>query len=79
MVLIVTLSAWTIPVEAEAGSKSGVDADALDAYISGQMEKHGIRGISLGDITVLMLVDSVPDYVQGLVKLFWVVGGRTQR
>lgn len=37
-----------------------------------------IMSRTLGDITVLMLVGSVPDYVQGLVKLFWVVGGRTR-
>ena len=46
-VLVLCLAAWALPVEAEAGSSSGLDADALDAYISGQMEKHGIQGISI--------------------------------
>ena len=47
IVLIITLSAWTLPVNAEAGSRSEFDAKALDAYITGQMEKHGIQGISI--------------------------------
>lgn len=47
LVLIVVLSAWTIPIEAEAGSRSGLDAEALDAYIFGQMSKHEIQGISI--------------------------------
>jgi len=42
LVLLITVSGWTMPVEAEAGSMSGFDAQALDAYISGQMSKHGI-------------------------------------
>jgi hypothetical protein len=32
---------------------------------------------TLTDITILMLVGSVPDYVQGFVKLFWLVSGKT--
>jgi CubicO group peptidase (beta-lactamase class C family) len=32
----------------------------------------------LTDITILMLVGSVPDYVQGFVKLFWLVAGKTR-
>ncbi|MBK8417549.1 serine hydrolase domain-containing protein [Candidatus Villigracilis saccharophilus] len=47
IVFIVALSAWTMPVDAEAGSRSEFDAKALDAYITGQMEKHGIQGISI--------------------------------
>jgi hypothetical protein len=47
LVLLVFLSAWTTPVEAETGSSVGFDAEALDAYIFGQMEKHGIQGISI--------------------------------
>ena len=46
-VLLIFLSVWTMPIEAEAGSGSGLDAEALDAYISGQMAKHGIKGISI--------------------------------
>jgi len=37
-----------------------------------------IMSRTLGDITVLMLVGSVPDYVQGLIKLFWVLTGKTR-
>ncbi|MCL4274855.1 MAG: beta-lactamase family protein [Anaerolineales bacterium] len=33
---------------------------------------------TLTDITILMIVGSVPDYVQGFVKLFWLVGGKTR-
>lgn len=44
---LILLSAWITPVEAETVSSVGFDAEALDAYISGQMQKHGIRGISL--------------------------------
>lgn len=44
---LILLSAWITPVEAETVSSVGFDAEALDAYISGQMSKHGIRGISL--------------------------------
>lgn len=47
VVLFVLLSVWIKPVDAEAGSPSEFDAQALDAYISGQMSKHGIKGISL--------------------------------
>jgi CubicO group peptidase (beta-lactamase class C family) len=31
----------------------------------------------LSDITILMIVGSVPDYVQGFVKLFWMLSGKT--
>lgn len=41
------LSAWEMPVGAETASSVGFDAEALDAYISGQMSKHGIKGISI--------------------------------
>ena len=47
IVLFVLLSVWTMPVEAGPVPASDFDADALDAYISGQMSKHGIQGISL--------------------------------
>lgn len=47
IVLIIALSAWTMPVEARAVSSVGFDAQALDTYISGQMSKHGIQGISI--------------------------------
>jgi len=36
-----------------------------------------IMSRTLGDIAVLMLVGSVPDYVQGWIKLFWVLSGKT--
>jgi hypothetical protein len=32
----------------------------------------------LGDITILMIVGSVPDYLQGLVKLYWMFRGKTR-
>lgn len=47
LVLFILLSAWTMPVAAETVFPVGFDAQALDAYISGQMSKHGIKGISL--------------------------------
>ena len=47
VLMVITLSAWTMPVMAETVPSVGFDADALDAFISGQMSKHGIRGISL--------------------------------
>jgi CubicO group peptidase (beta-lactamase class C family) len=34
---------------------------------------------TLTDIAVLMIVGSVPDYVQGFVKLYWLVSGRTRK
>jgi CubicO group peptidase (beta-lactamase class C family) len=34
---------------------------------------------TLTDITILMIVGSVPDYVQGFVKLFWLVSGKTHQ
>ncbi|MDQ2691877.1 MAG: hypothetical protein M3Y68_07600, partial [Chloroflexota bacterium] len=34
---------------------------------------------TLPDIAILMVLGSVPDYVQGLVKLYWIVGGRTRQ
>jgi CubicO group peptidase (beta-lactamase class C family) len=34
---------------------------------------------TLTDISILMLVGTVPDYAQGLVKLFWVVTGHARR
>jgi hypothetical protein len=33
-----------------------------------------VRG--LPDICILMLVGSVPDYVQGIIKLVWAIGAR---
>jgi CubicO group peptidase (beta-lactamase class C family) len=47
VVLVVLLSVWTMPVDADAVPSVGFDAQVLDAYILGQMEKHGIKGISL--------------------------------
>lgn len=46
-IVTIIVSAWITPVEADASSPVGFDADALDAYISGQMAKHGIKGISI--------------------------------
>jgi hypothetical protein len=34
---------------------------------------------TLPDITILMIVGSLPDYVQGLIKLCWVFNGRNRR
>jgi CubicO group peptidase (beta-lactamase class C family) len=34
---------------------------------------------TLPDITVLMIVGSLPDYVQGFIKLYWVFEGRIRR
>ena len=47
IVLFVLLSAWTRPVGAGSASPVGLDTEALDAYIAGQLSKHGIQGISL--------------------------------
>lgn len=47
IVLILSLWAGIMPVQAGTVSAPGVDAEALDAYITGQMSKHGIQGISL--------------------------------
>ena len=33
----------------------------------------------LSDITILMIVGSLPDYVQGLVKLHWVLAGKVPK
>ena len=41
------LSVWIQPVEAGSASESEFDAQALDAYVTGQMSKHGIKGISI--------------------------------
>lgn len=45
--IFLLLSAWIQPVGAGTVSQSEFDAQALDAYISGQMQRHGIQGISL--------------------------------
>jgi CubicO group peptidase (beta-lactamase class C family) len=37
-----------------------------------------IMSRTLTDIGVLMIVGSVPDYVQGFVKLFWLASGKTR-
>ena len=47
LVLVFVLAARVMAVEAETGSGSKLDAQALDAYIQGQMSKHGIKGVSL--------------------------------
>ena len=47
LVLSVFVSRWILPVKAETSSQAEFDAQALDAYVSGQMSKHGIQGISL--------------------------------
>jgi CubicO group peptidase (beta-lactamase class C family) len=51
LILFVVLSAWIMPVAAEAIPRSEFDAQALDTYISGQVEKHGIQGISIAVIS----------------------------
>lgn len=45
--LILTLLMGILPVHAGPASVSGGDVEALDAYITGQMSKHGIQGLSL--------------------------------
>jgi CubicO group peptidase (beta-lactamase class C family) len=47
LLLLVNQSAGALSVRAEAESGSDLATDALDDYITGQMSKHGIRGISL--------------------------------
>ena len=47
LVLVFVLAARVMAVEAETGSGSKLDAQALDAYIQGQMSKHGLKGVSL--------------------------------
>jgi CubicO group peptidase (beta-lactamase class C family) len=53
LIMISALSAGIIPVEAASvtgrslSDVSGLDTEALDAYITGQMSKHGIKGVSL--------------------------------
>ena len=47
LLLIMVFSAWTLPVEARSVSGSEFDAQVLDAFIAGQMSKHGIQGISI--------------------------------
>ena len=47
IILFLLLSAWVKPVDAGSVSRSELDTDALDAYITGQMSKHGIKGISV--------------------------------
>jgi CubicO group peptidase (beta-lactamase class C family) len=47
LMLAVFLSAWILPIEAGAGSRSELEAEALDAYIESQMSKHGLKGIAL--------------------------------
>jgi CubicO group peptidase (beta-lactamase class C family) len=34
---------------------------------------------TLPDISILMLVGSLPDYIQGLIKLYWVATGQTRK
>jgi CubicO group peptidase (beta-lactamase class C family) len=46
MMLMLILAASRMPAKAQSASP-GLDTEALDAYITGQMAKHGIRGISL--------------------------------
>ena len=38
-----------------------------------------IMSRTLTDITILMIVGSLPDYVQGFVKLFWLASGKTRK
>ncbi|MDQ2692449.1 MAG: beta-lactamase family protein, partial [Chloroflexota bacterium] len=45
--VLLSLSLWRMPVHAASIPTSSLEAQALDAYIAGQMSKHGIRGISL--------------------------------
>lgn len=47
LTILFLLSVWARPVEPETGSQAEFDAKALDAFITGQIAKHGIKGISL--------------------------------
>jgi CubicO group peptidase (beta-lactamase class C family) len=51
IILILSVSVGILPVNAAPVSDSGIDTEALDAYITGQMSKQGIRGISLAVTT----------------------------
>ena len=61
---IALLLAWTIPVaasvEASRLPESQLDTEALDAYITGQMSKHGNKGSSLAVTSGAAIV-----YLQG--------------
>ena len=46
-VLIFTIFAIPLTDSASLGPSKDIDFEALDAYIEGQMSKHGIKGISL--------------------------------
>lgn len=35
--------------------------------------------LGLPDVFILMIVGSVPDYVQGAIKLLWILGGKTRQ
>jgi CubicO group peptidase (beta-lactamase class C family) len=39
----------------------------------------GMMFRTLPDISALMILGSVPDYVQGFVKLYWLVGGKARK
>ncbi|HSK66289.1 MAG TPA: serine hydrolase domain-containing protein, partial [Anaerolineales bacterium] len=47
LLLLCSLLARPAPVSARPGTSGDSDFEALDTYITGQMSKHGIRGISL--------------------------------
>jgi CubicO group peptidase (beta-lactamase class C family) len=45
--LIFLFTAWTVPAVAGTASQTAIDAAALDTHISGQMSKHGVKGVAL--------------------------------
>jgi CubicO group peptidase (beta-lactamase class C family) len=47
LILMCSLLARPAAVSARPGISGDIDFEALDAYITGQMSKHGIRGVSL--------------------------------
>jgi CubicO group peptidase (beta-lactamase class C family) len=47
LIFLCSLLARPAAVSARPGTAGDIDFEALDAYITGQMSKHGIRGVSL--------------------------------
>ena len=54
-----------------------IDFAALDAAVEAQMRKHGLPGVALA-VVILMLIGTLPDYSQGVAKLGWRLTGKKQ-
>lgn len=79
-IILLAIILLLMPLTATAAAPvvdGGVDFAALDAAVEAQMRKHGLPGVALA-VVILMLIGTLPDYIQGVTKLGWALTAKKQ-